>query len=81
MRVRPSALKHGISAMESEEAAENCLYIVPLDEEVPQRELRLGFDHHARLLELVVLIWDDGTEEIIHSMPARKQYIALLRDL
>jgi len=29
-------------------------------------------------LELVVPLWDDGTEELIHSMPARKQYIALL---
>lgn len=31
-----------------------------------------------RLLEIVVLIWDDGTETIIHSMKARKQYRALL---
>lgn len=54
------------------------MYVAALDNEHPQRELRLGFDHHARLLELVVLLWDDGTEELIHSMPARKQYIALL---
>ena len=50
----------------------------PLDEEHPQRELRLGFDGSMRLLEIVVLIWDDGTETIIHSMKARKQYRALL---
>lgn len=31
-----------------------------------------------RLLEMVVLIWDDGTETIIHSVKARKQYRALL---
>lgn len=49
-----------------------------LDEDNPQRELRLGFDTHARLLELVVLIWDDGTEEVIHSMIARKQYLTLI---
>ena len=41
-------------------------------------EARLGFDGSMRLLELVVLIWDDGTETIIHSMKARKQYRALL---
>lgn len=31
-----------------------------------------------RLLELVIPIWDDGTETIIHSMKARKQYRGLL---
>lgn len=60
-------------------ASEGCVYIAALDEENPQREFRLGFDPHARLLELVVLLWDDGTEEIIHVMPARKQYLSLLR--
>lgn len=79
MKIRSSALKHGITAEESSYAASTgCAYIAPLDDEHPQRELRLGFDHHTRLLELVVLIWDDGTEEIIHAMPARKQYFDLL---
>jgi len=31
-----------------------------------------------RLIELVILIWDDGTETIIHSMKARKHYHSLL---
>ena len=78
VRVRPSALNNGILAEDSTYAARNTVYIAPLDEENPQRELRLGFDTHARLLELVVLIWDDGTEEIIHSMIARKQYLNLI---
>lgn len=78
MRVRHSAKKHGIAPEDSIQAATTAAYVAALDEEHPQRELRLGFDHHARLLELVVLLWDDGTEEIIHSMPARKQYLALL---
>lgn len=78
VRVRPSALKHGIAPEESIHAARIAVYIAPLDEENPQRELRLGFDTHARLLELVVLTWDDGTEEIIHSMIARKQYLTLI---
>lgn len=78
VRVRPSALKHDIVPEESIHAASAAVYVAPLDEENPQRELRLGFDTHARLLELVVLIWDDGTEEIIHSMRARKQYLTLI---
>lgn len=78
MRVRPSALKHGITRDASTYVATHSLYTAPLDDEHPQREFRLGFDHHARLLELVVLIWDDGTHEIIHAMPARTQYLDLL---
>ena len=48
------------------------------DEEWPHRELRLGFDTQARLLETVVLIFDSGEEMVSHAMPARKQYWDLL---
>lgn len=79
MEVRRSAAKHGIKPEDSVTAATTaCVFKAPLDDENPQRELRLGFDGKMRLLELVVLIWDDGTETIIHSMKARKQYRALL---
>ncbi|WP_319643746.1 MULTISPECIES: hypothetical protein [unclassified Brevibacterium] len=59
-------------------ATSGCAFKAPLDDETPQRELRLGFDNSTRLLELVVLIWDDGSETVIHSMKARKQYRTLL---
>jgi hypothetical protein len=29
----------------------------PLNDEMPQRQLRVGFDTQARLLEIVVLVW------------------------
>ena len=45
---------------------------------MPHRELRLGFDTQARLLETVVLIFASGDEMIIHAMPARRQYWDLL---
>ena len=79
MDVRRSATKHGIKPEDSVTAATSgCVFKAPLDEEHPQRELRLRFDASMRLLELVILIWDDGTETIIHSMKARKQYRSLL---
>ncbi len=53
-------------------------WVGPLDDDHPQRELRLGFDTHGRLLELVVLIFDSGNEMIIHAMKARPQYLSLL---
>jgi hypothetical protein len=52
----------------------------PLDDEEdwPHRELRLGFDTQARLLETVVLTFASGDERVIHAMPAREQYWDLL---
>ena len=78
MIVRSSVLKHGIAEEDSVEAATWPARSIALDVENPGRQLRLGFDPHGRLLELVVLVWDDGTEELIHAMKARPQYIRLL---
>jgi hypothetical protein len=44
----------------------------------PERQLRLGFDTSARLLETVVLVFDNGDEMVIHAMAARKKYWDLL---
>lgn len=79
MRVHASALKHGVSPEDAIQAADWPQWIEPLDEEeCPHRELRLGFDTHARLLETVVLIFESGEELVIHAMPARKQFWTLL---
>lgn len=53
-------------------------WIEPLDDEHPQRELRLGFHPQGRLSELFVLIFDSGNELVIHAMKARPQYFDLL---
>jgi hypothetical protein len=51
----------------------------PLDDDgPPARDLRLGFDTQARLLETVVLTLEGGDELVIHAMPARKNYLDLL---
>ena len=79
MKVHASALRHGISPEDAVQAAEWSLWIEPLDDNgPPQRELRLGFDTRARLLETVVLVFEGGDEMIIHAMPARKKYLDLL---
>lgn len=78
MIVRASALKHKISARDGVEAATWPLVSAPLDDEDPRRFLRLGFDTRGRLLELVVLVRDDGSEELIHAMKCRPQYFGML---
>jgi hypothetical protein len=76
--VRGSALKHGILEDDCLNAAAWPALTASLDDANPGRQLRLGFDTHGRLLELIVLVWDDGTEELIHAMRARPQYVRLL---
>ncbi len=80
MKVYPSALKHGVSHDDALQAAGWSQWIEPLDDEDdwPHRQLRLGFDNSSRLLETVVLVFENGHEMVIHAMPARKQYWDLL---
>ncbi|MWV49449.1 toxin [Rathayibacter sp. VKM Ac-2803] len=78
MNVHPSALKHGIAAVDATRAATFALWIEDLDDESPARQLRLGFDSRGRLLETVVLIFDSGNELVIHAMKARPNMIDLL---
>ena len=54
------------------------MWLEPLYDDLPQRELRLGFDDSGRLLEVVVLIFSSGDELVIHAMKARPKYIDLL---
>jgi hypothetical protein len=80
VKVHDSALKHGVLPEDAVQAADWPLWIEPLDneEDWPRRELRLGFDTQARLLETVVLTFASGDELVIHALPARKQYWDLL---
>lgn len=78
MRVHPSAGKHGVTPEDAVFAAEQAVFVSDLDEDDPQRQLRLGFDRTGRLLELVVLRFDSGNELVIHAMKARRQYLDLL---
>lgn len=79
MKVHRSAFKHGVLTEDAVQAADWAHWIEPLeDDDWPHRELRLGFDTQARLLETVVLIFESGEELVIHAMPARKQFWELL---
>lgn len=78
MIVRFSALKHGIEDDDSIAAATWPIVTVRLDDEIPQRVMRIRFDTRGRLIEVAVLRWDNGTEEIIHAMKARPQFAALV---
>lgn len=76
MKIHPSALKHGISATDAERAASDPIWTDHLDDDSPARQLRLGFDTRGRFLETVV--FDSGSELVIHAMKARPQMLDLL---
>ena len=79
MKGHRSALKHGVAPEDAVQAADLSLWVEPLEEaEWPPRELRLGFDTQARLLETVGLVFRSGEELVIHAMPARRQFWDLL---
>ena len=79
MKVHESALKHGIDEGDVIQAAKWAVWIEDLDDDSPARQLRLGFDTRARLLETVVLVFDSGSELVIHAMKARPQMLDLLQ--
>jgi hypothetical protein len=78
VEIHRSARKHGVSDDNITHGASNYLIAYPIDDDEPARELRLGFDTAGRLLEIVVLLLDDGSELLIHAMKARPQYFDLL---
>lgn len=80
MRHTTSATKHGIDPVDAIYVATNPTWVEPLDDQEGHqwRELRLGFDRHARALETVVIVADDGDELLIHAMKLRATYLPLL---
>lgn len=83
MKLHDSARKHFLRDRLTEAgvlaAAASTVYRAALDDEDdPRRWLLLGFDDTGRMLELVVLVFDSGSELIIHAMKARSQYLDLL---
>jgi hypothetical protein len=60
-------------------AVEHALFAAD-DGDDPDKALYLGPDRAARLLEVVVVVREDGTEVAIHAMKMRPIYESLLRE-
>ncbi len=81
MEVRRSARKHGVVDEDAVHAARRFLVAYALeddDQDGPRRELRLGPDRAGNLVEIVVLLLDDGETLVIHAMRMRPKYRDLL---
>lgn len=48
------------------------------DDDPPIRHLVIGPDVAGNIIELIVVVLDDGSELAIHAMPIRSRYLHLL---
>ena len=79
MEINESARKHDVSDEDILHAVEHSLVEYDIgDDDLPQRWLVLGPDQAGLMLEVVVLMFDDGAEIVIHAMPMCRKYQELL---
>lgn len=73
MALHPSAFNHGLTAADIEHAWLTGEHLqVRLEDDRPERILRVGTDHAGRPIEVVALVFDQQRVLIIHAMRARK---------
>lgn len=71
--LHPSAFKHGLTAQDIEHAwSTGEGRQVRLQDDHPDRILRVGTDEAGRPIELVALVFDQERALIIHAMKARR---------
>jgi hypothetical protein len=75
VEIHRSARKHGIADEDIQHAVANAMAI---DDQDDDTRLYLGPAHSADLLEVVVIIRDDGSELAIHATKMRRRYRRLL---
>lgn len=73
IRLLPSALRHGIEKSDILQAWNRPIASFT-ERDDPLKVIRLGFDSHARLLEVGGEIYSDGQQKIFHAMVARRVY-------
>ncbi len=79
VEVHDSARKHGVHDEDITHAVARGLVEYDLDDDdSPSRRLVLASDRAGNLLDVVVVTFDDGDEMVIHAMPMRSTYHALI---
>jgi hypothetical protein len=77
VEIHAAARRHGVADEDMLHALDNSIAVEDLDVD-PNRWLVVGSDRAANLLEVIVLLTEEGTEMIIHAMPLRAVYRKLL---
>lgn len=80
VEIHHTARRHGIDDETIRHALSHALTIIDLEPDAdPPKVLAIGPDHAGNLLEIVWLELADGFELVIHAMPLRQTFYALLR--
>jgi hypothetical protein len=77
VEIHRSARRHGLAEGDIVHAVEHALATFEVDED-PTKDLVIGPDRAANLLEVVVLVLDGDRLIVIHAMPLRDRYHYLL---
>ncbi|MDR1587793.1 MAG: hypothetical protein LBS57_10085 [Treponema sp.] len=72
-----SAFKHGVSKDDIRRAFTLKLLDHPIEGE-EEKNLLVGFDTHANLIELLYNVVDDDTVRVFHAMPCRNTFVAMI---
>jgi hypothetical protein len=79
LRLHRSAFRHGIGEDAIRHARRRAVVIIDLEPEAdPPKVLAIGPDRAGNLIEMVWLEMDGGEELMIHAMPMRRGFAALL---
>ena len=79
MEIHRSAFKHGCRHSAILHGLDHTIVIIALEPDAdPPKMLAIGPDPAGNLLEIIWLILEGGTELVIHSMPLRPAFYALL---
>ena len=79
MEVHRSARKHGVADGDMLHTGDHAVSSFDLgDDDSPRRRLVIGPDRAGNLLEVIVLVFDDDREMVIHAMRLRSRYEGML---
>ncbi|GMO62193.1 MAG: hypothetical protein Ta2A_08700 [Treponemataceae bacterium] len=74
-----AAFKHGITKEDILFVIANFLYNEVMDG-AEEKHLAIGFDTHAKLLEILYNVIDERTINVFHAMKCRKIYLPLVEE-
>jgi hypothetical protein len=77
VKIHPSARKHDVADEDIRHAIDHALAIEDAGED-PDRWLVVGPDRAGNLLEVVVLITNEGAQLVIHAMRMRAKFRRLI---
>jgi hypothetical protein len=79
VEIHRSARRHGFSPEDILHVIEHAVVVVDLDPDSnPPKVVAIGPDRAGNMLEVIVLLFDDDRQLVVHAMALRKKFYRLL---